>query len=312
MFRNLYQKYFINPICNIVKRELGAYRYELDMLKMQNGRILCNQMLSNHSISTIHNAEFKVFSQWGDDGIIQYLVHKMGIKNKTFIEFGVQDYLESNTRFLLLNNNWKGLIIDSSEQYMNSVKEDAMYWRHDLTAVCAFITVENIDSLFANNEFKDNIGILSIDIDGNDYWVWEKITSVDSDIVIVEYNSLFGCKHAVTVPYNPSFIRQEAHYSYLYWGCSLKALYNLALTKGYIFVGCNSNGTNAYFIKKEKAKELKALTVEEGYVESMFRESRAQDGRLNFTSGSKRIKLIEDMPVVDVEKNKTVLLKELL
>jgi hypothetical protein len=314
MFRHLYQKYFVNPITNIVKRELNSRLInELDFIKLQNGKILCNQLLSNcNTITNIHDAEFKVFSQWGDDGIIQYLIHKVGIQYKMFIEFGVEDYSESNTKFLLLNNNWKGLIIDSNEQYINSVKENAIYWKYDLTAVCAFITKENINSLFIDNGFKGDIGLLSIDIDGNDYWVWKEINVIDPDIVIVEYNSVFGSKHAITVPYNPSFIRQKAHYSYLYWGASLKALCSLATAKGYIFVGCNSNGNNAYFVKKEKANGLKALTTEEGFVESKFRESRDAKGNLNFIGGENRIKAIQDMEVFDVEKGKLVLIKELL
>ncbi|HLP51895.1 MAG TPA: hypothetical protein VK154_13495 [Chitinophagales bacterium] len=315
MLNGLYQKYIVDPLTKTLRNELYHHQQkflsEVDKLKLQNGKILCNQLLSNNSISNIQDAEFQVFSQWGDDGIIQYLINKVGVKNKTFIEFGVQDYSESNTRFLLMNNNWKGLIIDSDKQFMDSVKHDAMYWRHDLTAHCAFITVENVNSLFTDNGFKGNIGILSVDIDGNDYWVWENISSVDADIVIVEYNSLFGGKHAITVPYNPSFYRGNAHYSHLYWGTSVKALCHLAEKKGYIFVGCNSNGNNTYFVKKEKANGLKALTAEEGYVESRFRESRDKNGLLTFAGGAERVKLIEEMEVFDVEKNKTFKIKDL-
>ena len=162
MFNNFYQKYFIRPIDSLIKHGLATQEHRfihaLEMIKMQNGRILTNQMLSNSSITNIHDAEFKIFSQWGDDGIIQYIINKVDVKNKIFIEFGVQDYLESNTRFLLMNNNWKGLIMDSGEKYMNSVKGDGLYWRHDITAVCAFITVENVDSLFTTNGFKGNVG----------------------------------------------------------------------------------------------------------------------------------------------------------
>lgn len=107
-------------------------------------------------------------------------------------------------------------------------------------------------------------------------------------------------------------MREKAHFSYLYWGCSLKALCNLAEKKGYIFVGCNSNGNNAFFVKKGKARNLKALSVEEGYVESKFRDSRNEKGELSFAGGSARAALMYDMPVIDLETGKKVLVKDVI
>jgi len=94
-------------------------------------------------------------------------------------------------------------------------------------------------------------------------------------ILILEYNSLFGLERAITVPYSDSFQRTKAHYSNLYWGASLRALYNLSVKKGYEFIGCNSSGNNAYFILKEYMNNnLKPISLKEGYVMSKFRESR--------------------------------------
>ena len=101
----------------------------------------------------------------------------------------------------------------------------------------------------------------------------ESLEVSDPAIVIVEYNSVFGKDHAVTVPYDPVFNKTKAHYSNLYWGASLKALCLLAERKGYAFVGANSSGNNAYFVKKEKLGPVKPVRVEEGYVQSMLRES---------------------------------------
>lgn len=259
----------------------------------------------------LHESEFKVFSQFGDDGIIQYLVHLLDIKENSFIEFGVENYTESNTRFLLVHDNWRGLIIDGSEKHILSIKQDDIYWRHDLTAVCSFVSKENINQIIHNAGFSGPIGLLSIDIDGNDYWIWDCITVCDPIIVIVEYNSVFGNMHAITVPYNTQFDRTQAHFSNLYWGCSLKALIMLAEKKGYSFVGCNSNGNNAYFIRNDKLGPLKVLSAEEGYVESRFRESRAADGSLTFISGEDRLKVIESMYVFNLANNSIVRIKEL-
>ncbi|MEI9956281.1 MAG: hypothetical protein WDM90_08255 [Ferruginibacter sp.] len=201
-------------------------------------------------IESIQDVEFKVFSQWGDDGIIQYLISKLPIKNKTFVEFGVEYYTESNTRFLLINNNWSGLVVDGSEQHINYIKADSIYWQYELHAVKAFITAENIERLIDEAGFENELGILSIDIDGNDYTVWKAIKKYNPDIVIVEYNAAFGDNNPWITPYNPAFVREKTGYKKLFWGTSLMSICDLADEKGYDFIGCNLNGNNAYFIKR--------------------------------------------------------------
>ena len=159
--------------------------------------------------------------------------------------------------------------------------------------------------IIAENGIKGEIGILSIDIDGNDYWVWEAIDVVSPAIVIIEYNSRFGKDKAVTIPYNPSFVRSKAHYSMLYAGASLKALYDLGKAKGYSFVGSNSAGNNAFFVRSDlKPSNIKELTLEQGYVASQFRESRDQEGNLSYLSWDEANKILCSLPLVDIESNK--------
>lgn len=254
--------------------------------------------------NSLREAEFKVFSQFGDDGIIQYLISRVKPGVDTFVEFGVENYEEANTRFLLLNDNWKGLIIDGSPAFIDAIKASAFYWRHSLKAVASFVTAENINQLLTNSGITGQIGLLSIDIDGNDYWVWKAISVVDADIVVIEYNSLFGVERSISVPYKPDFVREQAHYSYLYFGASLPALCNLAIEKGYAFVGCNQAGNNAYFVKKEKLNGIPSWSVNEGYVYSRFRESRNQEGQMSFLDGIERSALIEGLPVINTLTNK--------
>jgi hypothetical protein len=123
---------------------------------------------------------------------------------------------------------------------MSKVRSSNLYWQHDLTAVHAFIQKENINDIFFENNFAGNIGILSIDIDGNDYWIWDVIDSVVPQIVICEYNSILGAEESVVIPYQADFMRNRAHYSNLYYGASLAALQNLATQKGYSLIGSNS------------------------------------------------------------------------
>ena len=257
----------------------------------------------SHQAGSIKEAEFKVFSQFGDDGIIQYLINHVKPSVDTFIEFGVEDYEESNTRFLLMNNNWKGLVIDGSSHYIDRIKNSSFYWKYSFKAVASFITAENINRIFLENGISGQIGLLSIDIDGNDYWVWKAITAIEADIVVVEFNSLFGDERTVTIPYKADFIRSKEHYSYLYFGASLGALYDLAIEKGYALVGCNQAGNNAYFVKKQKLNGLLSLSVKEAYVASRFRESRNKEGELSLLDGNDRKAIIKGLPVINTRTN---------
>lgn len=292
----------------ILSKTILLYENQAAILKnqehllIQNGKIFANANLKK-SITHISEAEFKVFSQWGDDGIIQYLINSLHIKNKTFIEFGVEDYSESNTRFLLFNNNWSGLIMDGSAQNISKIKDSYYYWKYDLKAKTAFITAENINTLIQEENFDKELGLLHIDIDGNDYWVWKAIEAIQPVIVIVEYNCVFGLK-PVTVPYKPDFFRTKAHYSNLYAGASLKSLYDLGIEKGYKFIGCNSAGNNAYFVKEEHLGRLKPLSLKEGFVTSKFRESRDEKCNLTYMRGEERLKCLKGLPVYNTSLNK--------
>lgn len=264
------------------------------------GRIEVRQ-LSDKCLPELQQNEFKVYSQWGEDGIIQKLLRHITIVRKVFIEFGVQNYIESNTRFLLVNNNWAGLVIDGSQENINFIKQDSIYWRHNLKAECNFITRTNVNSIFEKNGINGEIGILSIDIDGNDYWIWEAINSVDPAIVIVEYNARFGPDRAVTVPYDPKFVRDQAHYSMIYYGASLKALCLLGNRKGYAFVGCNSAGNNAFFVRRDlMVPSLVELSATDGFVQNQFREARDINGELSFLTYDQEVAMLERLPLVDV------------
>jgi hypothetical protein len=253
---------------------------------------------------------FKVFSQFDEDGIIQYLINKLPIQNKTFIEFGVENFEESNTRFLLMNDHWRGMVLDASASDIRYIQQDRIYWQYDLQAKCTWITRENINALLQTSGFGEDVGLLSIDIDGNDYWIWEAIQSIRPRIVIVEYNSLLGLR-PLAVPYREDFARTASHYSNLYYGSSLGALDHLAQKKGYILLGSNIWGHNAFFIRSDIAGEFRRLELSDAYVESKFRESRASTGKLSYMRGNDRIELIKEMPVVEVTSGKTATIKEL-
>ncbi|SEV92709.1 hypothetical protein SAMN05428988_0517 [Chitinophaga sp. YR573] len=298
----------IKKLTNILYHYLYSLRktQQTDILLL--GTLLARQNKQLSHINNLADAEFKVFSQAGDDGIIQYLINKVHIQDKTFIEFGVENYIESNTRFLLKHDNWCGLIIDGSKKATDFIKTDDIYYQHELKVVTSFITAENINELISSQGISGEIGLLSIDIDGNDYWIWKAIDVVQPVIVVIEYNSVLGAERAITVPYKKDFVREQAHHSNLYFGASIQSLCMLGDEKGYAFVGSNSIGNNAYFVKKDRLGSLKALSAAEGYVLSRFRESRDKKGNLTHLTGPARYECIKGLPVYNVSSNTSELL----
>ncbi|MGH8177406.1 MAG: hypothetical protein ACREV5_14185 [Steroidobacter sp.] len=278
---------------------LRDFEQRLDRIQETLGRIESRHVRAL-SAPRLCDAEFRVYSQWGEDGIIQLLLKYVPIERRTFVEFGVENYRESNTRFLLMHDNWSGLVMDGDERNIDFIRRDAIFWRHNLKADCAFVTRENINELLRRNGLESDIGLLSIDIDGNDYWVWQAIDVVTPRIVIAEYNSRFGHDRSVTVPYRPDFTRHGAHPSMIYYGASLAALVRLGDRKGYDFVGSNSAGNNAFFVRRDvRPDSLPVLTAREGYVRSQFREMRDSAGELTFSSFEEEQALLNTLPLTE-------------
>lgn len=253
--------------------------------------------------TNINDHELKIFSQFGEDGIIDFLVKKIDLKNKTFIEFGVEDYEESNTKFLLEAKNWKGLIFDSSQIFINKIKKKDYYWRNNLVAVNAFVTAKNINNLIKKNFVHGEVGLMSIDIDGNDYWVWKAIDICRPSIVIVEYNARFGDKKSVTVPYKDKFDRTSEHYSSIYFGASLAALHKLGKEKGYSLVGTNLNGNNSFFIRDDIIKinnNIQTFTPEKCYHTNSFNELRDQKGNILDRNNSLEKQILDKLPLIEI------------
>jgi hypothetical protein len=299
--------FVVGPISQMQFRLLR----EIEQNRILAAQPLIQNLKKTDAIKKLADAEFKVFSQWGEDGIIQYLISRIDIENRIFIEFGVQDYSESNTRFLLVNNDWTGLVIDSSPEFIKHIRSQEYYWKYDLTAICDFVTSENINDLIADAEITGSIGILSIDIDGNDYWIWNAISIVSPQIVIVEYNSLFGNQYAVTIPYQTDFSREKAHFSNLYWGASLPAFCHLAAQKGYIYVGSNAAGSNAFFVRKDSSSNLKECDFQKNFTQSKFRESRDENGNLSFVSGQQKLEVIKNMSLYNIDSGQTQQIKDI-
>ena len=193
--------------------------------------------------------EFSVFSQFGKDGVLQYLMQILEIKNQLFIEFGVEDFTESNCRFLMMNDNWCGFVIDGSNKNISRLRSSYYFWKYDLNTTCTFIDQSNINELLAKSGFDYGSGVMSIDLDGIDFFILASIKDGRPRILICKCNPLFGPTAKVTVPYDPTFQQFQQHHSGLYCGASLLVICSVAKDMGYVLVDVNSAGHNAFFVR---------------------------------------------------------------
>ena len=261
------------------------------------GAVAAMQLRALTQLETLADAEFSIFSQWGEDGIIEWFVQNSRGIPERFVEFGVEDYKESDTHFLLSYRNW--LVIDGSAENVDIIKSDAISWRHDLASTAAFINTDNINQLIMVGGLSGEIGILSIDLDGVDYWIWEAYPGRSVDR-IVEYNAVYGDLLALVTPYDPMFVRGLAYPLHLYCGASIGALVRLGRRKGYTLVGSNRAGNNAFFVRDDRAAALLSLIADSAPRPSLFREGRDAGGHLSLVSGRARSQLIMGCRVIDV------------
>jgi hypothetical protein len=290
----------LNQKVNYLLHMIALDQQRGDEARINQGRIL-TELYRARSGRRLADYEFKVFSQWGEDGIIQRLIHEVPLAHRTFIEFGVEDFMESNCRYLLMNDNWQGMVLDGSTRNIETLRASYFFWKHDLQAVAAFITAENIDALLAKAGFESDLGLLSVDVDGVDFWILQAVECVQPRILVVEYNSLFGPERIITVPYEADFQRTRKHHSNLYYGASLGAMTALATVRGYDLVGTNSAGSNAFFVRRDvRPESLPALAVEQAFNPCWIREARDAQGRLTYASRGAQLDMIRGLPVFNI------------
>ena len=293
------------------KTKIDIYAFDKIMLCIGKVQISINRDIYD-DIEDLNEIEVKIFSQNGEDGIIDYLIHRLRLDKKNFVEIGVGNYRESNTRYLYSRYHPKGLIVDYLDDMEKKVKPFVNFWKGDLRICNKKINSDNVlDLLDKNCDYE--IDLFSIDIDSIDYWIIEKLKNNISKIFVAEYNPVFGAELEITVPNISGFERSKYHYSYLCYGMSLKALINLMDQKGYYFIGTNLQKINAFFILKEFKKEdfFKNIKIKslDHYTNSNIRDSRDKNNNLNYLSGDKKFKEIEECEVINVKDNKRELVK---
>jgi hypothetical protein len=196
----------------------------------------------------LNRYEFSAFSQNGEDGIIEEIFNRIGVTNRFFVEFGTESGVETNSTYLLYKG-WQGVFMDGGEKNIKDVHKNfsSAISEGRLRAFCNFITAENIENLFKNANVPKEFDFLSIDIDRNDYYIWEAIKTFRPRVVCIEYNAVFrpGCEFIV--PYEPTAVWDGTSN----FGSSIESLYKLGIQKGYKLVACCFAGVNAFFVRED-------------------------------------------------------------
>lgn len=288
--------------------------------KLNNFKLLLGQsaiLASRSMASKFHNlwdAEVRVFSQWGEDGILDFICQTLELSKPNAVEFGVGSFIECNTRYLAENRGASVFAVDALPDHVNEIEKISLSWKTHIFAHRELITPVNAQNIL--NEAKQKLGkleIFSLDLDGNDYWILESLDLTEFKVIVVEYNGIFGAKYEVSVPRDDFFDRQNTHSSSLYYGASLPAYVYLLANRGFTFIGSNRVGTNAFFVKKNLVN-LFTIRIPgdlEEYTDYRVRESRDAQGRLNKLSGKERLNQIKNLNVVNVRNSEVKSINEI-
>lgn len=224
--------------------------------------VLMNQYRQLASINKLPNFQdtgFHVYSQTDEDGFLLFIFSLIGSTNKKVVEICAGSGLECNAANLIINHGWQGLLFDGDPDNIRIGKGVFSFLKTTSNKppilVNAWITAENINDLITQHGFSNEIDLLSLDIDGIDYWIWKSINCIKPRVVILEYNTYWSPEESMTVPYDIEFKAKIINNAY-YCGASLRAFVNLAKELGYRLVGSNTHQYNAFFTRNDIGTEI--------------------------------------------------------
>ena len=245
MIKNFF-KYYLSPWLYRAKLapSLGVQQRSL----MQHYQSLQRR----NEIPKLASTGFKVFSQFEEDGLLLFLFSLLGEGSKTFVEIGSNDGINSNCSNLIVHFGWSGLFFEGDSKL---IRRGRKFYSKIPTPyhpkpqyVQAIVKRENVNELISNCGLSGEIELLSIDIDGNDYWIWDAITVIQPKVVIIETHIEFG-NHNIVVPYDSNYMFPGKHP--VYHGASVVAMNQLAIKKGYRLVGANDLGINQIYVRAD-------------------------------------------------------------
>lgn len=251
-----------NFIKHFFSKQLHASKLQPAVGIQQRALMLSYKNLqANKQLPALKDTGFKVFSQFEEDGLLLFIFSIIGEGNKTFIEIGANDGINSNCSNLAIHFGWSGLFFEGDATLIKRGRRfyatTPTPYHAKPTYVQAIIKRENINELIEEQGVSGEISLLSIDIDGNDYWVWDALTVVQPKVVIIETNTEFGSENRL-VAYDPNYMHPGKHP--IYHGASVVAMNKLATEKGYRLVGANDLGMNQIYVRNDLAvDELPAI-----------------------------------------------------
>jgi hypothetical protein len=248
-------------------------------------------------LPTFGDVGFKVYSQCDEDGTLLFLFAVLGSKSKTSVEICAGDGRECNTANLIRNHGWYGLLVDGNKQ---AVDRGAQFFATSRDTyvfppkfVCSWITRGNVNALLQEHGFQGEIDLLSLDLDGIDWWIWQALDVVSPRVVVLEYQDILGAERSWTVPYDDNF--DASRFSKTnempnFAGASLAAFVKLGRSKGYRLVGVNRYGFNAFFVRNGVGDDL----IPEVAASDCFTHPKALWGL------KERFPMVEKLPWVEV------------
>jgi hypothetical protein len=213
------------------------------------------------SLPSLNDVEFGVYSEAGEDGILWFLFSVLGTTNKTVVEMCVGDGINSNSANLIVNHGWLGYLFDGNPERIEAAARfygsmpQTRGWPPVLRH--GWIEPSGVNELLAAAGVPSTTDLLSLDMDGVDYWVLEALTTVEPRVLVVEFNNLWDPAEAVTIPNVPGFRAEyNSPFGADYSGASLGAFVKLCGRKGYRLVGAQRYGYNAFFVKNGLGEDI--------------------------------------------------------
>jgi len=265
----------MSSIKRFIKKNFGQWIYRRQLSPVRKKELInWNRSLQDTMPRKLSDASFDVFTYHGEDGILCHLLEKLGNVPNTFVDIGSGDCIKSNYASLVVHFNWNGLFIDKNAAQLavgRSFYRGIIKGGADIKFIEATITAQNVNELIAQSIAGKKIGVLSIDIDGNDFWIWQAISTIDPEIVVIEAKVEFGYR-SIAVPEGP---HNHAGIDPEYNGASVEAFRKLGAMKGYKLAGANKQGYNLFFVKG--SREIPAVTSAEvlndkGTINSFYKE----------------------------------------
>lgn len=225
--------------------------------------------------------EKSVYAQGAEEAMLEQIFARVPPKNKYCLEFGASDGLRnSNTARFLLDKGWQGAFLEGSDYRFGRLESN---WRDksQVELLKAHITPDNVESLFAKVRAPKEFALLSIDIDGNDYWVWRAIEAYRPQVLVIEYNPYYEPPKRWVMKYNSEHEWDGSSY----YGASLESLFHLGKAKGYELLCCDRQGNNAFFIEESS---FPVFEIEDNRPEVLFRPAMYKPrflGKNTFVTG---------------------------